>query len=290
MVIDVLLLIVGFSALIIATYTDIKTREVPDWLNFSLIPAGLGLRLIHALIFDDWMYLGYGVIFLVLFIGLAFLLYYARQWGGGDSKLLMGIGVLFATYPGFLLKYFNPILNWHFLLIFLFNLLLVGAVYALIWSSYLAVKNWKKFTAVYRQFVSSLVVFRRMMLFVVLAFLVISFFLQTEMKIVLLAFAVMIFLTFHLMIFAKVVEACCMFKAVAVNKLTEGDWVSKNVVVRGKYICGPKDYGLTKQQINILKKSKIKNVVIKEGIPFVPTFLAAMIISLIWGNIIYLLF
>ena len=120
MVIDVLLLIVGFAALIIATITDIKTREVPDWLNFSLIPAGIGLRLVHALVFNDWLFLVYGLIGLVAFVALAYLLYYARQWGGGDSKLLMGVGVLFATYPSFLLNYFNPILNWTFLLIFLF--------------------------------------------------------------------------------------------------------------------------------------------------------------------------
>jgi len=290
MVIDVLLLIIGFSALIIATITDIKTREVPDWLNFSLIPAGVGLRLIHALIFNDWMYFFYGIIGLAVFVGLAYLFYYARQWGGGDSKLLMGIGVLFATYPRFLLNYFNPVLNWYFLLIFLFNLLLIGAIYAIIWSSYLAVKNWEKFKATYKKYFSSLRIFRRIILFIAAVLIIASFAnAQIEIKIILLGLALVMFLSFHLMVFAKVVESCCMFKNIPVKKLTEGDWVVKEVKIKGKYICGPKDYGLTKEQISKLRKSRIKNVVIKEGIPFVPSFLVAMIISLVWGNFIYLL-
>ena len=35
------LYLIALIALIIASYTDIKTREVPDWLNFSLILVNL---------------------------------------------------------------------------------------------------------------------------------------------------------------------------------------------------------------------------------------------------------
>jgi Flp pilus assembly protein protease CpaA len=291
MVIDVLLLIVGFSALIIGTISDIKTREVPDWLNFSLIPAGLGLRLIHSVVFSDWMFFVYGILGLVLFVGIAFILYYARQWGGGDSKLLMGIGVLFATYLGFLLNYFSPVLNWHFLFIFLFNLLLIGALYALVWSAFLAVKHWKGFVKTYKKYFITFRIFRRIiLLFVALLFIAGLLIGRSDIAVVFLAFAIMIFVSFHLMIFAKVVESCCMYKKTPVAKLTEGDWVTKTVKIRGKYICGPKDYGLTKEQIIFLKKCKVKEVIVKEGVPFVPTFLIAMIVSLIWGNFLYLFF
>jgi Flp pilus assembly protein protease CpaA len=291
MVIDALLLAVGFAGLIIATFSDIKTREVPDWLNFSLIPAGIGLRLMHSLIFNDWMFLVYGIAALAAFVCLAYFLYYARQWGGGDSKLLMGIGVIFATYPEFLLNYFNPILNWHFLLIFLFNLLLVGAVYAMIWSAYLAVKNRRKFKKAYMKFFSSLKFFRRIVMVLVAVMLIASLApVAVEARIFLLGFSLVMLVSFHLMIFAKVIENCCMFRKIPVSKLTEGDWVVQEVRAQGRYLCGPKDYGLTKEQITQLRKTKIKSVLVKEGIPFVPSFLIAMIVSLVWGNVIYMLF
>ena len=37
-------------ALIIASYTDIKTREVPDWLNYTLIGLGVGINTIYSVI------------------------------------------------------------------------------------------------------------------------------------------------------------------------------------------------------------------------------------------------
>ncbi|GIU69536.1 MAG: hypothetical protein KatS3mg002_0772 [Candidatus Woesearchaeota archaeon] len=48
-----------------------------------------------------------------------------------------------------------------------------------------------------------------------------------------------------------------------------------------KYITGPKDLGISKEQIELLKKSKIKKVLVKEGIPFIPAFLIAFILTMI---------
>jgi Flp pilus assembly protein protease CpaA len=288
MVIELLLLILGISALVIGTVTDIRIREVPDWLNFSLIPAGIALRLLHALIFNDWLFLAYGLLGLAVFVALGFFLYYTRQWGGGDSKLLMGVGVVFATYPEFLLNYFQPIVNWPFLLIFLFNLLFIGAFYSLFWSVILAFSHWKEFSKAYKNYLNSFKLLRMLFLGIVLAVVVFSIFAgDMQMRVVLIGLSLLSLLTIHFMLFAKAVESCCMVRTIPAGKLTEGDWVVKEVRVKGRYICGPKDYGATKEQIALLKKNKVKTIVIKEGIPFVPSFLAAMIVSLVWGNIIY---
>ena len=53
MVFWIFLVIVGFIGLIFATITDIKKREVPDWLNYSLIAIGLGARGIYSLLTED---------------------------------------------------------------------------------------------------------------------------------------------------------------------------------------------------------------------------------------------
>ena len=74
---------------------------------------------------------------------------------------------------------------------------------------------------------------------------------------------------------------------IPVKKLTEGDWIAKDVVVKGKKICGPKDLGISRKQISRLSKLNIKKVLVKYGMPFVPSFLLAFIITLLWGNIIF---
>ncbi|MBW3011805.1 prepilin peptidase, partial [Candidatus Woesearchaeota archaeon] len=248
-------------------------------------------RLIHSIAAWDWLYLVYGIMGLAVFVGLAYLLYYTGQWGGGDSKLLMGIGVLFATYPSSLLNWFNPILNWPFLLIFIFNLFVVGAVYALAISIIMAIRNWGKFAKTYHEFFVSM---RRLRIFVVaLAFLILigTFFVpEAELKVILAALAFFIYFSTHFMIFAKSVEKSCMYRTMSTSELTEGEWIAKDVLVKGKRICGPKDLGVSKKQIALLKRLKIKSVPVKIGIPFLPSFLIAMIISLIWGNVIFYLF
>ncbi len=40
--IDIILLSVALIILIIGTFTDFKTREVPDWVNYSAVAAGIG--------------------------------------------------------------------------------------------------------------------------------------------------------------------------------------------------------------------------------------------------------
>ncbi|PIO05594.1 hypothetical protein COT47_04145, partial [Candidatus Woesearchaeota archaeon CG08_land_8_20_14_0_20_43_7] len=51
-----------------------------------------------------------------------------------------------------------------------------------------------------------------------------------------------------------------------------------------KYICGPKDLGIEKKQIAILLKHKVKKVLVREGIPFVPSFLIAFIVNVFFQN------
>ena len=74
------------------------------------------------------------------------------------------------------------------------------------------------------------------------------------------------------------------------KELTAGDWIAKVVKINGKYICGPKDLGIEPPQIKQLIKSKVKKVLVKEGIPFVPSFLISFVFTLFFGNIFLILF
>ncbi|MEK6852520.1 MAG: prepilin peptidase [Nanoarchaeota archaeon] len=94
------LVILGIIGLIIATLNDLKKREVPDWLNFSLIVIALASRLLYSLTAGNLSFILYGLIYFGIFLVLAYAFYYARIFAGGDSKLLMAMGAVFALFSG----------------------------------------------------------------------------------------------------------------------------------------------------------------------------------------------
>ncbi len=288
--IDIILVTIGLIGLVIGTVTDIKKREVPDWLNYSMISSGLGLRLINSLATLEWYYFLYGLLGFGIFLALAYLMFYSGQWGGGDSKMLIGLGAIFATYPAFLLGYFNPKLNLPFLIIFIINTLLAGAIYGTVYSAVLVLKNKRKFLVEMNKVLNRKIVkaSRNSILIISIIFVIIIYFTVNFIVIPSILLVLVFILTFYLWVFSKAVEKACMYKFVTPNKLVEGDWIAKNIYVRKKLIAGPKDLGIEKHQIEQLKKSRIKRILIKEGIPFVPSFLVGIIVSLVFGNWIWL--
>ncbi len=264
----------AFLLLAVGSYTDLRTREVPDWISHGFIYLGFGLNLILSIIYLDFYLLLYSIIgFVVCFlIGLA--MYKLGQWGGGDTKVIMGIGAVVGFNPGSLL-----------LLTFLINTVLVGAVYGIIWSLIVAFQNWKTFKKSYLETTRTkkIVRIRILLYFVVVVAVIFAFFISPGFKLELFLLATILFFLTHLWIMIRVVEKSCMIKDVSPAKLTEGDWIAEDVVVKGRTITGPKDLGIEKKQIALLLKLGIKKVKVKYGIPFVPSFLIAFILAVMLG-------
>ena len=282
---------IAFVVLVCASYVDLRIREVPDWLNYSAAAAGLSISLIYSVIFSTpWPFIfsAAGAIFFLL-IGL--LMFYAGQWGGGDSKLLIALGALFglvfsSTFPFIILQ--QPLIS------FWINLLFVGVAYALCWSVYLAIKNKGEFR---RQF---LIITREASRFkITIITLLVGSILTLVMidnlsiKLPLLGAIIAIVTGTIMIVFARAVEKSSMLKRVHPSKLTEGDWIAEDVYVGKKYVCGPKDLGIEKAQIKLLisyaRQRKIKTILIKEGIPFVPSFLLAFLVTIKFGNLLFML-
>jgi Flp pilus assembly protein protease CpaA len=266
---------VAFLLLCIASYSDIRTREVPDWVNFSGIIFGFSARLLWSVQTGEWSVLGWGALGFLVFFGLACVMFYTGQWGGGDSKILMALGALFGF--AFSLDAF-----W---LTFLAWCLLAGAGYGVIWSAWLAIKHWKDFSREYSLLARKL----RWAHLPAWSVLLLGFGFaiasdDETFRILMLIVALLVPVLFYLALTVKAVEHACMYKLLAPDKLTEGDWIAKEIHHKGKYLCGPKDLGITKTQIQELKKLKIKNVLVKEGIPFAPTFLIAFALALACGS------
>ena len=285
---SVITYVISFIALFIGSITDLKTREVPDWINYGLIISGIGLNMLFSVIYSNSSFIINSIIGLAIFFGIAYIMFYAGQWGGGDSKMIMGLGAMLGIDVSFK--------THQFLAGFFINALFIGAVYGLLWSVFLVFKNKKKFLKEFNRMLydENTVKWKKFMIFILLFLLFILFFIKLAYaKILILSLAFIVLTTFYLWIFVKAIEKSCMYKLVEPSRLTEGDWIVEDVFVGRQYICGPKDLGISKKQIRKLielhKKRKVKKILIKEGIPFVPSFFIAFVVTLMVGNPLMLL-
>ncbi len=285
MIADIILLAVGLTWVIAAAVSDIRSREVPDWISFSLIGLGLGIRLIHSLVFSDWVFFLYGLAGLCVGFLVGALFYYAHVWGGGDYKLLVGLGAIFGTAP-FFLDTAIP-----FFVILIVNILIFGAIYGLIWSSVLFFRNRRKvFENMFDSFKSTAVLRYLMIVCAIVALALTALMQEVFTRMLLVALAVGFVLYYFLFVFIRALEKAVMCHKVPVSQLTVGDWVAEPVKVHGKVISGPRDYGLELEQIALLKKYRVKSVLIKDGMAFVPAFALGLLFSLLTGKILLFLF
>lgn len=88
--IEYLVLTLIFLYFIIASFEDIKKREVYDYINFSLSFFLIIISIFHSILInsiDPIKYVGFG---LLIGFSLGSALYYLGIWGGGDAKFLIG--------------------------------------------------------------------------------------------------------------------------------------------------------------------------------------------------------
>lgn len=276
MVMYVVLAVVTLAVLIIAAYTDLRTKEVPDWLSYGFLFTALGLRALFSIELG-WQTLVSGILGFLIFFALALLFYHTRQWGGADSKLLMGLGAVLGVDFVFAQLRTSSTHTWD-LLSFFAVLLLAGAVYGLTWSLVLIVMHWKQFFPIYiRKFHHHNVeFFISILVAAMLSFLAI----WSAWFILIAVFPILAYFFFTLI---SAVEDSCFVKKIRVSKLTEGDWLARNVYVNDSLVMSART--LEQKDLHKLLKlaldKKLKHVTIKEGIPFVPSFLIAYILLLL---------
>jgi Flp pilus assembly protein protease CpaA len=276
---------VGLLALIAASIFDIKTREVPDWLNYSLIAFVFGSSLILS-IYQGYLHIFFeAVLGLAVGLGIGLLMFYTGQWGGGDSKLIIGLAGLI----GFSFSELRNGIPLFF--IFIINILLAGAVYGLGFSIVKAIINFKHFKEAAEKKLRSrgVLVIRVVLLVLAIGAFIFLLFTKSVESALIFGFALSLFLFFYLWAFVSVVEQVCMIRKIKLSQLTEGDWLVGDIVKNKKVILKPSKIGVTYKEIALLKKNRIREVTIKIGIPFVPSFLIAYIMTFALGNWLVLL-
>ena len=263
----IFLAILGIIWIFFAVVQDLKTREIANWLNFSLIIFALGFRFFYSLFIGEFGFFYQGIYGLGIFFIIGNLFYYGRIFAGGDAKLMIALGAVLPFKESFYE-------NLNFFLIFLAVFLFVGAIYSLIISLWFSFRNFKSFKKEFKKQLIKLKKYYLLGLFLAIFLAFLGFVIE-----IFLIFGVLVFVFLNLYIYAKAVDESSMIRKIKTGKLTEGDWLYKNTKVGRKTIKASWE-GLNKSDIELLKK-KYKEIKIRYGIPFSPVFLISFLI-LIW--------
>ncbi len=270
----------------IGSYNDLRTHEVPDYLSYGGLFLGFFIHLVLSVLLSDVTIIFDAIFGFFVSVIIALFMFYTGQWGGGDSKLLIALG----TIMGLPFSNFSFTIS-SFFIQFLINLIFIGAAYGSIYVLFLIIKNKKNFKfALKKHMQEKKIKYTRIgILFFSFVIFLLSFAFSEE-QILLISISILLYLGFYLLIATKCVEETCMLKSINPAKLTEGDWIAEDIFIGKKYICGPKDLGIQKKQIELLlnlqKQKKISKILIKEGIPFVPSFFLSLLFTYFFGNVL----
>jgi len=93
---------ISFLGILIATYTDLKDRIIPNKLTYSLIFLGIALHALESFTVSSFWPLLTSIALTVATFAFSWLLWKAGVWAGGDVKLFTGIAALNPFNPNLL--------------------------------------------------------------------------------------------------------------------------------------------------------------------------------------------
>ncbi len=271
------LIVLGLIWIIGAVLQDLRRREVDNLWNFSLIGFALAYRFAISVSSGDYWFILNGIFGLVIFLFLGNLFYYGRLFAGGDAKLLIALGCILPLSS-------NWMINFEIFGLFIVLFLALGSIYALIWAMFLVGLHWRGFR---KEFVKQWKIYKKMFLIAIIFVICWTIFLFLVSKTELILVGLVILLFPVLFTFAKAVEESCMIKKTKPNKVTEGDWLYRDITVSGKKIKANWE-GVSKSELKWIKKHGKKDIFVKQGIPFTPSFLFAFIglLILVWYGLL----
>lgn len=323
---------IALVGLIIASYSDLKTREIPPLLPYSLIVIGFFLHGIESITTQEP-----NIFFFTILVGVfSFLfansLYKFGVWAGGDVKLFTGLGFILPTFGHFDFAPFF-ILAISLLAIFPFLTAYVGYFFI---RNPKAIKESKKhfktnflravLSPVYVlsaytlcQFLGISWIFAILIIpllykariygLLIAIFLFFGGFYPDPTNIILSTFYILIasFVFFMGLASFRTASTHILREKIKVKALKEGMISAQDVSVRrgkavfkeptllelmrpGKnlIIDSRKARGLTRSEIRKLKKLKVKELIIKKSMPFVPVFTLGLIILFLLEKLLYL--
>lgn len=291
--IELAVIIVSFGALFLASIADLKTSEIPEQLSLGLIAFILTVALLNTAYSWELIHLASAVMWGVIALAIGYVLFALGQWGGGDVKILAGVGCLlgyldsldYAWPNSTFIEYEIPPLLTYFI-----DMAFAATPYVIVYTIILGIMNPVAFTR-FRQ---------KMLQGKTIAIFVISTapaFLAWEMGFDRLG---TLYLLVPLMVVAsvymKTVESVVLTKNVKVSQLKEWDIPADDVVADGEKIASKRNIeGITPEQLERIRELAAQGRIpdelrIKWGVKFAPILLVSLILTLYVGNILDLVF
>jgi Flp pilus assembly protein protease CpaA len=266
---EVFIIVLALIWMIFASIQDWKSKEIANWLNFSLIIFTFAFRFFYSLFNESFAYFYQGIIWFSIFFVIGNLLYYGKMFAGGDARLMYAMGVILPLSPLFSINL--KIFSWFFICFFsLAFLYTMGA------SVYYTLKNRNKFKKKFAEFFNKYKFLIFISFFLGFLLIISSLFFYIGS---ILFFGIILMIFPLLYIYTKSVDDSSMVRKIPSERLVEGDWLYSDIGI-GKKIIKSNWRGLNNKEISLLKRYK-KYVRIRDGIAFVPIFLFSFIATII---------
>jgi len=286
-------LVAGLTALflLLASYFDLKTGEIPEKLTRGLIVIIIIIAMIHSLYTLDSSFLLTSVVVGTSFFILGYIMFYLGEWGGGDVKLLAGIGCSLGLLSS--MNYFTELSSSTYLegifpyyVDYFINLAIVSSPYVIIYSFLLGLMKpmvFEEFTGYCKKKSSIMLI-----LLSFAPFLLVLNLGMNRLALVYLFIPLLVLISLYL----KAVEEIALQKTIDVNELKEEDVLANDLIVDGRKVASKRNMeGLDRNQIIEIKRlaseGKISgSIKVRWGIRFAPILFLAFLLTLIFGDVL----
>jgi len=258
-----ILILLALIGSVLAGLWDLATTEVPDEIPAVMIVLGLSILFVLSVATGNFFPFFVSLIIGTVSLLIGLVMFKAGMWGEADAWILASIA------------YLIPFFNGLFIIPFAMNLVITSMFYMIIYAIILGLLNIHIFRFVWNDLKKNykIVVGVPAAYF---AFMISMFYMRGFVQNVLVSFLLITFLVVFWR-YAKVLEEYVFRKRVRAKELKIGD-----VLEETNWI------GINEKQIMQIQKKK-KYVTIKDGVRFVPVFAIALILTLLYGNILFAL-
>lgn len=272
-----------------AAIEDLKTTEVPDKIPYAMAVSAVTIRLFYSLHTGDFSHLTGSLLVGAVYLAFGFLLYYSGQWGGGDAKMLAAVGVLLPSLP----PEFGATMSFPFPLAYLVNLFFFGSMYMIFYSLVISLLHPKVAGEFFLETKGNYVQVFFEVFFAVCASILVPFIAsrfgglpQASVYSLTLPLLALLLAMLFLFRFLRVVERVAFRKKVTSDRLREGDMLGEDIGELGMKSRLIK--GLAKEEVEKIREVR-KEVWIKEGVRFVPAFPISLAVTLLYGDVSFIL-
>lgn len=283
-----LVTVIALIFLLVASIYDLKYGEITDKINFGFILTVVILSITLSLSRMDINILLNTVSIGMGYFVVAYVLYHLGQWGGGDVKLLLGLGCTIGLLNSIGYVWNTPLLPYY--LVYFIDMGVVVLPYALIYMLILSVSK----PDVFKNCLEKTASMSTLILFLLAFAAPLIFYLYTASPFFIL-FSVVLSTFILASLFLKTSEEVLLTKTIPVSELKESDALEEDLTYNGKKIALRREIeGVNKQQLELIKKLASENKIpsqikIRWGVKFAPIIAISFLLTVYVGDLMAIL-